>query len=390
MKIKLASFLVISAILISSMLSCIKVSSNVGINTKGGGTYDFTYVVNLTMLSQMMGESTSVPPEEAMPMDADQLAELKEKGFNIKETNYKENGNQMYSLSLSFSYEDLEEFQEKLLLMSGEDQLDSALPIKIERYDWGSVLISSTVENVGNSYSEDGEIFGSSLGLESNLEEMVAMGIDVSSSFILKGWNLVKTNAPKVETKDDMIRLTWSTNSKMSSTMIIAMTIENKESAASPITRAQAITQMYNLLKDSMPATFSDVKLSDCDKLSKEEQDAIKWAIKTGVSNGVGSDSKGIIFNPGGTLTREQAYCMLYKKSNPHWSRSDAKYNYMDSDFADLNKVNLWAIDSLRIAKDRNALVPKEKTLFGPQTVVSKSDWASILATFMALNGMVQ
>lgn len=145
------------------------------------------------------------------------------------------------------------------------------------------------------------------------------------------------------------------------------------ETLNTPMTRAMFITTMYRLAGE--PAT---------DPVESKEPasdtcyaDAMAWAAKKGIINGMGTD-----FFPEEYVTREQAVTMLYRYAGA--LGRDTSGNGRVNNYSDVENISDWAFDALDWATGSGIVNGIDGDVLDAAGSITKAQLTSILQRFFA------
>lgn len=135
------------------------------------------------------------------------------------------------------------------------------------------------------------------------------------------------------------------------------------------ITRAEFLAIIYRMNGEELAAesVFEDVEVSDW------FAEAVTWALKCGVANGISEDS----FAPNDKITREQMAVMLSQYidyANMQLEESDG-----GDDFADSDEISQWAKDSVNRAKRLGIISGKGENNFAPRENATRAEAARMI-----------
>ena len=142
------------------------------------------------------------------------------------------------------------------------------------------------------------------------------------------------------------------------------------------MTRAMLVTVLWRYAGSPAEGTngFSDVPNGDW------YTQAVAWASKNGVVNGVGSGR----FDPNGKITREQMAVILFRYTNQQGINTGKRGDF--GKFADANKVSGYAVDALQWAVAEGIVGGSSeggKLLLNPQGNATRAEVATILMRFL-------
>ena len=142
------------------------------------------------------------------------------------------------------------------------------------------------------------------------------------------------------------------------------------------MTRAMLVTVLWRYAGSPAEGTngFSDVPNGDW------YTQAVAWASKNGVVNGVGSGR----FDPNGKITREQMAVILFRYANQQGINTGKRGDF--GKFADANKVSSYAVDALQWAVAEGIVGGSSeggKLLLHPQGNATRAEVATILMRFL-------
>ena len=139
------------------------------------------------------------------------------------------------------------------------------------------------------------------------------------------------------------------------------------------VTRAQLVTILYRLAGEpdaAYESTFTDVEAG------KWYTDAVAWASKNGIINGVGNGR----FAPDAPITREQIATILYRYTGSPKTEADLDV------FPDSDTVSTYAVDSMKWAVAEgliNGLKSSETTFLSPKATATRAQIAAIIMRFL-------
>ncbi|MDR0812841.1 MAG: S-layer homology domain-containing protein [Oscillospiraceae bacterium] len=134
--------------------------------------------------------------------------------------------------------------------------------------------------------------------------------------------------------------------------------------------RAEFVQVLYSLAgKPAVAATtaFTDVKSDDW------YVKAVSWAVDSGITSGVGGGE----FDPGGSVTREQAVAFLYKYAKLKGDNKD--YSGVVLTFGDKSDISDWAIPAVQWSAANKIVGGYPDGTFGPQNTATRAEVVTIL-----------
>lgn len=143
-----------------------------------------------------------------------------------------------------------------------------------------------------------------------------------------------------------------------------------------PMTRAMLVTVLHrNAGKPNGDANeFTDVAAGQW------YTDAVAWAAKSGIVNGVGSGR----FDPDGSVTREQIAVILFRRAGSE-GRSTEQRSSLDA-FADSSNVSSYAVDALQWAVAEGVMTGSSdggKLYLNPQGKATRAEVATLLMRYI-------
>jgi hypothetical protein len=145
---------------------------------------------------------------------------------------------------------------------------------------------------------------------------------------------------------------------------------DNTFRPSNTMTRAEFVQVLYNLAgkpKVAVSASFSDVSAADW------YANAVSWAVSAGVTSGVG----GGLFDPSGSVTREQAVMFLYKYAQMKGDSKD--YSGVELTFGDTAAISAWAVPAVQWSKANGVVSGYPDGTFGPQNTATRAEVVTIL-----------
>ena len=137
------------------------------------------------------------------------------------------------------------------------------------------------------------------------------------------------------------------------------------------ITRAEFVTILYNMSKETVTGeiSFSDVSASDW------YYDAVRWAVISGVTVGTDENS----FSPGEKITREQMVTMIYRYAE---KRGKASAMEGELSFADKDDVASYAKNAVLWAKESGIIQGYPDGTFMPKGNITRAEAATMIYRF--------
>lgn len=145
------------------------------------------------------------------------------------------------------------------------------------------------------------------------------------------------------------------------------------------MSRAMLVTVLWRYEKEpeSSPCSFSDVTKQTGDWY----YDAVSWAAENGIVNGMGDN----LFEPNGTITREQLAVILYRYSQSKGFDVD-KNAPLDS-FPDCSQVGIWSVDAMQWAVGQGLISGTSRSdgrvCLDPQGRATRAQVATILMRYI-------
>jgi len=138
--------------------------------------------------------------------------------------------------------------------------------------------------------------------------------------------------------------------------------------------RAMIATVLYRMAGNphvTGESTFTDVPAD------MWYTDAIKWAAQEGIVSGYGNNRFGI----NDAVTREQLVVLLYRYAQH--KNLDTTVTGDLSNFADKDKVSVWATESMKWAIGKGIITGKGNGVLDPSGTVTRAEIAAILLRFL-------
>ena len=148
----------------------------------------------------------------------------------------------------------------------------------------------------------------------------------------------------------------------------------DKFAPQSNLTRAMLVTMLYRL--EGEPTITGATEFSDVPS-GQWYTNAIAWASKNGIVNGVGDDK----FNPNGNITREQLAVMLYRYSE--FKKLGTATEVSLGSYTDAEEISSWASDALKWANSRSFITGRTATTLAPKGTATRAEVATIMQRFM-------
>jgi hypothetical protein len=145
---------------------------------------------------------------------------------------------------------------------------------------------------------------------------------------------------------------------------------DNTFRPSNTMTRAEFVQVLYNLEgkpKVTVSASFTDVAAADW------YATAVSWAVSAGVTSGIG----GGLFDPSGSVTREQAVMFLYKYAQMKGDSKD--YSGVALTFGDTAAISAWAVPAVQWSKANGVVSGYPDGTFGPQNTATRAEVVTIL-----------
>ena len=141
-----------------------------------------------------------------------------------------------------------------------------------------------------------------------------------------------------------------------------------------PITRGAFIDNLWRALGGPMPydmerATFEDVPMDAA------YYTAVEWAAQAGASTGTG----GARFEPDLYLTREMAFCFLYRAMRVEGLLEDSSDHGQLDAFHDVDDIDSWALDAMLSLYDMGIVSGTTDGYLMPLRDVTRAQTASLL-----------
>ncbi|MDR1070541.1 MAG: S-layer homology domain-containing protein [Gracilibacteraceae bacterium] len=148
---------------------------------------------------------------------------------------------------------------------------------------------------------------------------------------------------------------------------LMAPTAADKFSPNLPATRAMLVTALYRLAgSPRADGIYAD--------LSAE---AAAWAAQTGITDDAGAGS----FASDVSITREETATLIFNYAR-YAGATPGKEPALP-DFADMDKVSVWALDGLRYCADTGVIPAGPDNLFDPKGESTRAELAAMLHRFV-------
>ena len=147
-----------------------------------------------------------------------------------------------------------------------------------------------------------------------------------------------------------------------------------------PITRAEFCDMVFNVVRAARNGITAEIDAGRPEPFNDTDRYSVYCLEQLGVAKGTGVG----IFDPEGTLTREQAAAFIYRAGE------FLDFTYLPSEpeeFTDADEIALWARDAVEVMQAAGLMTGTDTGNFMPGEEITREQAAAVLVRFLEKNG---
>lgn len=147
-----------------------------------------------------------------------------------------------------------------------------------------------------------------------------------------------------------------------------------------PITRAEFCDMIFNVVKSMHNGIAAEIDVCAASPFTDTDRYSVYCLSQLGIAKGVGGE----LFDPNGTLTREQATTFMYRAGEL------LDFTYLPdkkAEFTDASAISPWASDAADVMQESGLMIGTDTGAFLPKSLLTREQAAAVLVRFLEKNG---